>query len=367
MKPKQLAIIGAGNGGFAMAGDLALSGFEINLYELPRFERNIIPIKEKGGLEITGVAKKGFAKLSVISKDIREGIEDCSSIMVVTQALAHEEVARWLAPVVKGGQCIFLFPGSGGSVLFGKIFHEQKVDSRVGIAEVLTLPYACRKTGATSINVSRLLGVLGLGAFPGKNIDWIFPIFQAIYPSSFKMSNGLEVGICNANIILHPAPTLLSLGRIEYSQGDFYLYKEGFTPSIEKVIDALDREIASLFKALGFPSKSSKEMFEKRYEKSWDEQFNILRKIGSKGPSDVNTRYITEDVPVGMVLISSIGKMLGIPTPTFDSVIHLCGVVNDENYWRSGRTLATLGLEGMNSETLKGFLREGYNSLAKDL
>jgi len=238
---------------------------------------------------------------------------------------------------------------------------------RVGIAEVLTLPYACRKTGATSINVSRLLGVLGLGAFPGKNIDWIFPIFQAIYPSSFKMSNGLEVGICNANIILHPAPTLLSLGRIEYSQGDFYLYKEGFTPSIEKVIDALDREIASIFKALGFPSKSSKEIFEKRYEKSWDEQFNMMRKIGSKGPFDVKTRYITEDVPVGMVLISSIGKMLGIPTPTFDSVIHLCGVVNDENYWRSGRTLVTLGLEGMNSETLKGFLREGYDYLAKDL
>ena len=360
MKPKKLAIIGAGNGGFAMAGDLALAGFEINLYELPRFEHNIIPIKEKGGLEITGVAKNGFAKLSVISTDIRKGTEDCSCIMVVTQALAHEEVARWLAPVVKGGQCIFLFPGSGGSVLFGKIFHEQKVDSRVGIAEALTLPYACRKTGPVSINISRMLGVLGLGAFPGKNIDWIFPIFQAIYPSSFKMSNGLEVGMCNANIILHPAPTLLSLSRIEHSRGDFYLYKEGFTPSTEKVIDALDIEIAAIFRALGFPSKSSKEIFEKRYEKPWDEQFNIMRKLGSKGPFDVKTRYITEDVPIGMVLISSVGKLLGIPTPTFDSVIHLCGVVNDTDYLSSGRNLSKLGIEGMDTETLKRFLKEGY-------
>ncbi len=361
MRSKKIAVIGAGNGGFAMAGDLTHAGFEITLYELPRFENNIVAIRERGGIEITGAARTGFAKLGLITTNIKEGIEDCSSIMVVTQALAHEEVANWLAPVVKPGQCVFLLPGSGGSLLFGKIFHEKGVNSQIGIAEVLTLPYACRKTGPTSVNVSRLLGLLGVGAFPGKSIDWIFPIFQEIYPSCFKMDNALEVGLCNSNIILHPASTLLSISRIEFSQGDFYLYKEAFTPSVEKVIDALDREIAAILKGLDLPSKSSKEIFEKRYEKTWDEQLDIMRKIGSKGPFDVKTRYITEDVPIGMVLISSIGRLLGIPTPTFDAVIHLCGVLNNTDYWSKGRTLVELGLDGMNVETLKKFLKEGYH------
>lgn len=360
MKRKKIAVIGAGNGGFAMAGDLAHAGYEINLYELPRFENNIVAIREKGGLEITGVARTGFAKLSLITTNINEGIEDCFALMVVTQALAHEEVANWLAPVVKPGQCIFLLPGSGGAILFAKIFHEKGVDSKVGIAEVLTLPYGCRKTGPTSVNVSRLLGVLGVGAFPGKNIDWIFPVFKEIYPSCFKMDNALEVGICNSNIILHPGPTLLSISRIEYSQGEFYLYKEAFTPSAEKIIDALDREIAAILKCLGSSSKSSKEVFEKRYEKIWDDQMDIMRKIGSKGPFDVKSRYITEDVPTGMVLISSLGKLLGIRTPTFDSIINLCGVVNDTDYWKEGRTLARLGIEGMNADSLIRFLKEGY-------
>jgi opine dehydrogenase len=357
---KRIAVIGAGNGGFAMAGDLTLAGFEVNLFELPRFENNLVTIREKGGLEITGVARTGFAKLAHISTNIEEAIEGCVPIMVVTQALAHEEVAELLAPIIKPGQCVFLLPGSAGALLFGKIFHERQASSKIGIAEGLTLPYACRKTGPESVNVSRFTGRPGLGSFPGKDIDWIFPIFQEIYPSSFKMDSALEVGICNANIILHPAPTLLSISRIEFSKGDFYIYNEAYTPSVEKVIEALDREIAAILKCLGFSSTSSKESFEKRYESTWTEKREEFRKIGSKGPFDAKSRYITEDVPIGMVLISSLGKLLSIPTPTFDSIIHLSGVFNDTNYWKTGRTLEKLGLEGMSVEALRNFLKKGY-------
>jgi opine dehydrogenase len=360
MDPKKIAVIGAGNGGFAMAADLTLAGFDIHLYELPKFESNIKPVIERGGIEITGAARTGFARFGLMTTDIKKAIEDCFAIMVVTQALVHEELAHWLAPVIKPGQCIFLAPGSGGAILFGKIFHEERISSKVGIAEVLMLPYGCRKTSPTSINVSRLLGVLGVGAFPGKDIDWVFPTFQKIYPKCFKMSSALEVGVCNANIILHPGPTLLNAGRIEYSGGDFSLYREGMTPSIMRIIDALDQEIASIFGTLQFPSQSSKKLFEKRFEKKWDEQLDFMRRVGSKGPFDLNTRYITEDVPIGMVLISSLGELLGIPTPTFDSIIHMCGVIHKRDYWKEGRTISKIGLDGMSVQDLKRFLKEGY-------
>ena len=53
-------------------------------------------------------------------------------------------------------------------------------------------------------------------------------------------------------------------------------------------------------------------------------------------------------------------KMLGISTPTFDAVINLCGVINDTNYWETGRTAQKLGLAGMDLESLKTFLKEGF-------
>jgi len=36
---------------------------EYHLYEMPRFKENITPLLKEGGIQITGVANTGFAKL----------------------------------------------------------------------------------------------------------------------------------------------------------------------------------------------------------------------------------------------------------------------------------------------------------------
>jgi len=354
-----IAVIGAGNGGFALAADLALNGWRIHLYELSRFEENIIPLKEKGGINITGVANTGFARLNKITTDMGEAVEDAAIILVNTVALAHEEIAALLAPHLKDGHGIFIIPGSGGSFVFKKVFAEAGIEAEVFIAGTYTLPYGCRKTDSTTVNVSRLLGDQLLAALPSRDNEKVLETFRRLYPESFLMTNALEVAICNPNIILHPAATMLSMSRIEHTGGDFGLYQEGFSPSVMKVLDALDRECLCVQKGLGLPGSSFRGLFERRYHRGFDEQFSTMRKLGSRGPFDVKTRYITEDVPVGMALISSIGRWLGIPTPTYDSVIHLCGIMNDTDYWKEGRTLERLGLSNMSLEDLIRFIETG--------
>ena len=336
MDEKTAAVIGAGNGGFAMAADLELNGWDINLFELPRFEENILPLLEKGGIEITGAANTGFARMARITSDIEEAVEDASVIMVNTLALAHEEIAEIMAPIIREGHTIFILPGNGGSLVFTKVLKEKGIKIKVQFAETLSLPYGCRKKNPTTINVSRLLGINMLAALPSKDNQAVLEIFKRFYPNSISMTNVLEVAISNPNIILHPSATMLNMARIEFSKGDFGLYQEGFTPSVMKVLDALNEELMNIKAALGLPDISFKELFERRYEKTFEEQFGLMRRIGSKGPFDVKTRYITEDVPVGMVLIASIGRLLGVPTPTYDATIHLCGLMNDIDYWSEG-------------------------------
>lgn len=53
---RKIAVLGAGNGGYAMAADLSMSGYNVNLYEDPNFIENINAVKEKGGIEV--IAKK---------------------------------------------------------------------------------------------------------------------------------------------------------------------------------------------------------------------------------------------------------------------------------------------------------------------
>ena len=70
-------------------------------------------------------------------------------------------------------------------------------------------------------------------------------------------------------------------------------------------------------------------------------------------------RFFVEDVPIGLVLLSSLGDMVGVNTPTIDSIIHLVEIINEADYNKQGRTVEKLGISGMNVESLDIFLAEG--------
>ena len=75
MKFEKVAILGAGNGGITAAADLKNRGFEVRLYELPQFGRNLEQIKKKN--EILFKSEKGsqMVKPDVITTCIDEA--DC--------------------------------------------------------------------------------------------------------------------------------------------------------------------------------------------------------------------------------------------------------------------------------------------------
>lgn len=97
-----ICIIGAGNGGSAMAGDLALAGHRCRLFEFPEFAANIEPIQAQGGIQVTGIARTGFARVELATTELAQAVEGADLIMVTTVALAHDRAARELAPHLEG-------------------------------------------------------------------------------------------------------------------------------------------------------------------------------------------------------------------------------------------------------------------------
>jgi len=96
----KIAILGAGNGGCAFAGSLAIKGFEVSLYENQVFKKNIIPIKSRGGIEVTGLIN-GFGKLKEVTTDIRVAMDKADLIMIVVPGFAQGIIARECAPMVR--------------------------------------------------------------------------------------------------------------------------------------------------------------------------------------------------------------------------------------------------------------------------
>jgi opine dehydrogenase len=352
----EIAVIGAGNGGHAMAAHLCLAGFSVRFCELPQFADNLRPAQERGGIELAGSLGEGFARLEVITTDLAVAIRGASHLFVVTQALGHESVAELCAPHVEEGQSIILFPGSGGTLQFARTLRERGVDHKVYLAETVTLPYTCRLHGPAEVTIRNGPGAHEpVAAFPARDNEAVIETARAAYPTLTAATHVLEIALYNPNIVLHPVGVLFNLGRIEYAEGQFWMYKEGFTPSVLKIMHALDGEKMALLRALGVEPVPHEVSYAYRYQSQWGD----FAASSSKGPSSAKTRYITEDIPIGMVLWASLGRLLGVPTPTAESLIHISSVIHDTDYWQAGRTVEKLGLAGMTSDSLARYLMHG--------
>ncbi|MEI2717507.1 MAG: NAD/NADP octopine/nopaline dehydrogenase family protein [Candidatus Nanopelagicales bacterium] len=140
----------------------------------------------------------------------------------------------------------------------------------------------------------------------------------------------LEAGLNNPNPTLHCLGVLLSASRIEYSHGEFYYYEEGMTPHVCQAIEAIDAERVAIGEALGVSVLSLRDTYSVMgYGPKGDTFWSVIRGVaalnGIKGPTEIDSRYLTEDVPIGLTIYSQLGSRLGVDTKIMQSVITLTG------------------------------------------
>jgi opine dehydrogenase len=376
MEKGLVTVLGGGNGGHAVAANLSLAGFKVNFFELPQYADSFERLLRTREIRIEGVSIDGVAKVNLATTDIEQAIKDAEVIFVITPASGHKLMAEVCAPFVQDGQIILLMPGSGGTLEFVKIFKEKKVRTEVIFAESCTLPYGARLKAPGHVSVFINALVLPTGVFPSKKTKEVIPKLKQYYSTITPAKDVLEAAINNPNPIVHPVATLLSATRIEHAKGEFYLYAEGMTPSVARTYESLNEERLSICKAMGYKLYHWNDLDFKNYNlgeteeecryrilnTSMDAAFGkdgIYAGIKMKGPENLKDRYVTEDVPYGMVLTSTLGDLLKIPTPTHDAVIQLASVINRTDYWKTGRGMKELGLSKMTKQGLKKFLSDG--------
>ncbi|SET15202.1 opine dehydrogenase [Natronincola peptidivorans] len=363
---KKIAIIGVGNGAFAAAADLTLAGHEITLHANEKYKERISELLQTKTINLTGVGRTGEASIHKVTTNLEEAIDGVDLIMPVLPAYGLKTFAENIAPHIKKGDRIVLAPGStGGALIMAKVLKEKGKLEGVKIAEMHTLPYAARKTGPTSVKIFLECKKLYFAAFPSKYNQEMYGMAKELYPAIELVSDVLESSLNNGNPVSHPAPVVLNAGKIQYSNGEHYHYREGITPSVARVNEKIDNERIDICKKFGYnPINVKDRLFSMGYAPKRETLYECYRDSEAfsplKGPKDLNDRYLTEDTPCSLVALSSLGKALGIDTPVMDSVITLASALVDENYWETGYTVEDLGLEDMSIEEVKEFLYNGY-------
>ena len=359
----RVAILGAGSGGKAAAVDLALQGKKVRLFEFPEFEENIGELRETMILTSTG-AVAGSAKLEMVTSDLSEAVEGVDTVMVCTQALAHERTARELASLITPSQLVILNPGStGGSLLFAQVLRNHGFDELPTFVETSTLTYGCRAKGAkveVPVKVSRVL----YGALPATALDQVSSDLETLFPGFCRGSSVLEAGLNNANPVIHPPIVILNAASIENEGTKRFFYRDGVSPTVAQLIRKLDEERMALLSALGYDAQPDPvTSVEQGYATSTDyyECYKTGPGYGNFRFSDtLDNRYFHEDIGMSLVMFCSLGKLLGVPTPTCEIIVKFGEVLSGIDYFKEGkRTAEALGIANMDKQTLNSYLETG--------
>ena len=325
----KVSIVGAGNSGCAHACKLIQCGHEVTIIKTSEslHNENYETIKSRGYIECidhTDNLRRSLCKPASVTKDLEKGLSEAEVILILTQSLQHKDLAQRLSKYFKDGQLVLIIPGNLGSVMFKK-----QTTKNVIFAEGESTPYDARITEPGKVEIL-FKNVRNAVSFYSKSDEIYLSTIDSLFGRhKYLRSNLIESAMHNPNLIVHTIGTIMSANRIEKMKGDFWMYRESFSPSIWNLIEELDEEKKQVIKAYGGQTVISYlDAYKWRNEENLQidslDVFNMYANTGGpKGPASLETRYVHEDVPMGLCLLENLAKMKGISTPISSSLISI--------------------------------------------
>ena len=356
MADRPIAVLGGGNGAHMMAVDLTYRGHKVHLFEHSEFRAGFQVTLERKAIESSGVGPRGRFPIERVTMDMGEALEGVEWINVVIPANGHDLFFAEMIPYLRDDQKVVVWAGDYGSLRLKALLRE-KHGVEVTIIETNTLPYGTRLREPGWIELLLVAPHVMASAIPAKKNAEIIEPFKSLFPCIDGAKNVFACAFNNPNPIVHPPGSLLNTGRIQYAKGNFYMYREGITEAVARVIREVYNEsgrVAARFDVEMIPYEDTD--FDTTVSIMGVEfvaPFDTMGEIASiLGPTSVDDRYITEDLPYGLVPRSELGRVVGVTTPLIDSLITIGSVVCRNHYWTTGRTLRSLGLDGWSREEI---------------
>lgn len=360
-----IAVLGGGNAGFAFAGHLTLLGHRVALFENEKYKGSIEHIEQSKKIKLTGYFNAEEI-LYKVTTNMEEAVKDAKIIVISVPAYAQESMFNSYIKYAEKGQVVIFFPGNYAGLRFYKKLIECEMHEFITIAEADSMPYGARKTQDNEVNILGMKNKLYLAAIPSNRTKKVINVLNKEFYNIFaEAPNVLYSSLNNGNCIIHCPTAILNAGWIETSKGEFSFYWEGMTPSVCRVLEDADKELTKIGDFFGMKTVTQKDFFVEYYGiKNCDTLYETIQLSAahglSKAPATLKDRYISEDVPFGLVPISTLSKQFNIETPTIDSIIHLANILNNENYYETGITPLKLGINNFSKDEILKLVNQGY-------
>lgn len=347
----KVSVIGCGNVGVAIAADLSIKGHDVTIVKTSSSNGSVYEKIKSNGNRV--LLKENGAYTPALIKGLTREIESISKsevIFVTIQSTYHEELIKSMSSHVNSNQVVVVICSYMSSLFFSKYCFSMPT-----IAET-TGPYLEGRIeledteGEVVFRVGCRLTKSPLSVFPEVNAEKCMTTIKALYQGFSNDYSVIESALLNPNLVLHTVGSIMSIPRIEYSHGNFCMYREAYARGNDgtlrimlqldnekkAVLEKLGYEPVDVFKAGGFLGDPLESFYS--YSESSDRAIS---------PTSIRSRYITEDVSQGLVLLESLAKRVGVDVPMTSAMINIADVALGCDFRGSGRTLERLTSSSM--------------------
>jgi opine dehydrogenase len=242
--------------------------------------------------------------------------------VLAVPANGHRFVMQAIAPLIAPGVTLLVIAAAS---LSPEVF-ATLTGGRNPVAGLGTTPATARATEA-GVRVLTIRDRVGITGGPA-----MIRLAEALWGEGrFDDAPDLvAAALANINPIAHLAIALCNVTRIERAEAwPQYLH---MTPAVCRLIEALDRERLALAAAYGTTVPTAEAHFARSYATAAPDLAGIAAEIharrgGPPGPTDMATRFVTEDVPFGLVFYQWLAHARGLAMPVTDAAVVLAGSV----------------------------------------
>ena len=306
---------------------------------------NQLTQEEKAAIEIT----EGL-QIHKISSDPAEVIPQADVVFIIVPAFAHQNILLHIRPYLTENSILVVLACRSGLE-----FQLRFLMPNAKVLGFQTLPWSARLTKnkmGEEVSISARKNSIQAAAMPSDLPDEYFQLLEDLLDMRVeRIQHLLTLSLANVGQIVHPG-IMYSLFKDdpyrEFNESDVPLFYQGIDEEGAERLSAMSDEIIAIAKKVAecHPIVQAdkvqhlSEWLQSSYGEMLADNSSLHKMIttnvaydGLKAPYikdettgkchvNLQARYLTEDIPYGLLVTKSIGMMFdGLDTPTIDEVL----------------------------------------------
>lgn len=355
----RVGILGAGAIGYGTAALLAEAGHEPLLWSPSGTRTSALAVGQS--LTATGAIQGTLTPR--IASTCSEAVTGADVVFFALPANAYKMAFDAAAPHVRDGQPIVISSHlSFGALYLSKVLAERGISAP--IAALASTLFTARQTSSTSVHIGTMRPKVDMAVIPESACETVHDLCTRLFGDRLDLQAGLlAIALGNMTPLSHLAIAMLNLTRMEL--GEDWSQSGNVTSTVGRLMEALDAERLAIAHAFGLKPRTVQEYFSLSYELPLGtvadmNQERYRQGRGVAGPKTLQSRYVLEDVPFGLLPTILLSSLTGTQAPLHAAGLAILSAAYGRDLNEDNDLLPPLGLDTLDLDQLIRLCRTGY-------